>query len=240
MEDALRKYSEITLEQLYLLALFPASQQCILIETFKTPVIAQALTEDLTPFLQKQQPKSTTEKDPQTTAITPNQTIANAATQRADYLKEQQMQHTQPIIFPQNWKRQSESELNPSTPSLQITNQESDANIIDQQEDVIEKEVHKSLLFAVNYDCDCGRHYHANFKNFTIIVQKQNGIFEHVNLKPRTFQVHCNKCNSDHEFTIEDTEQERLQIFCTRCKPQREGTLDINTGEATWIDQPYQ
>jgi len=71
----------------------------------------------------------------------------------------------------------------------------------------------------------------------SVVVQKENELFEHVDMKPRTFQVHCDKCNSEHEFAVEGTEGETKQVFCRRCKPlPRKGILDVNSGEVTWLD----
>ncbi|MDR0460576.1 MAG: hypothetical protein LBH62_03955 [Nitrososphaerota archaeon] len=93
------------------------------------------------------------------------------------------------------------------------------------------------MLVAVSYNCDCGCHYSVNFKKATIVVQKQDQFFNYVDITPRTFQVHCEICNTDHEYTIEGTEKETVQIFCRRCKPQpRTGTLNTHTGETTWHD----
>ncbi|MCL2257082.1 MAG: ParB/RepB/Spo0J family partition protein [Candidatus Bathyarchaeota archaeon] len=56
LEEALKKHPEYTLEQLYMLSLFPPTQQESLMEKFKTPLILQSLKQILTPFLQQQPP----------------------------------------------------------------------------------------------------------------------------------------------------------------------------------------
>ncbi|MDR0460575.1 MAG: ParB/RepB/Spo0J family partition protein [Nitrososphaerota archaeon] len=53
LEEALKKHPEYTLEQLYMLSLFPPAQQESLMEKFKTPLILQSLKQILTPFLQQ-------------------------------------------------------------------------------------------------------------------------------------------------------------------------------------------
>ena len=115
---------------------------------------------------------------------------------------------------------------------------ESNASAVGSSEESQEKtEVQHALLIEVAFDCECGRHYRVNFKNLSVVVQKENELFEHVDMKPRTFQVHCGKCNSEHEFAVDGTEGETKQVFCRRCKPlPRKGVLDVNTGEVTWLD----
>jgi len=103
------------------------------------------------------------------------------------------------------------------------------------------EEVVRALLIAVNYHCDCGRFYHTNFKSMRIVVQKKDMLFEHVDFEPRTFIVHCSKCNNDSEFTIDNSinsveNKEVVQILCNRCKPSRKGLLNTNTGEAKWFN----
>jgi ParB-like chromosome segregation protein Spo0J len=253
LEDALKKHPEITLEHLYLLSQFPATQQERLVEKFKTPVVAHALMQALTPFIQRNQPQPyAKETNPQPTLQeTKNQTTYTIP-QRAPqpiYPKEaidktetpiEKETNTQPTptmtkpaplssLSPESLMRQDDPK--PNTPAIsQLKNS-------DMEQAADRQEFQQAILLAVSYDCACGRHYNINFKNRAVLVQKQNLLFEHVDIKPRTFQVHCNKCNSNHEFTVEGIENQTLQIFCRRCKPlPREGRLDSNTGEAAWLD----
>jgi len=91
-------------------------------------------------------------------------------------------------------------------------------------------------LLAVGYNCDCGRLYHVHFKKMHVAAQKENLLFEHIDFKKRTFLVHCDQCDNDHEFTVDSVEAENgvVSIFCCRCDPNRKGLLDA-TGEVTWL-----
>jgi ParB-like chromosome segregation protein Spo0J len=207
LEDSLKRYPEITLEQLHLLSLFPASQQESLVEKFKTPVVSQALLQALNPFLSKNQRELNANGD----------------------------------IRQQEKARNSNIRCVPERAAKSLFSEKSDKHLTSPQlsKPSIERkrETQKALLIEVSYDCECGRHYRANFKNLSIVTQKQNMLFEHVDMKPRTFQVHCDKCNSDHEFAVDGVENETKQILCRRCKPlPRKGILDVNTGEVTWLD----
>ena len=207
LEDSLKRYPEITLEQLHLLSLFPASQQESLVEKFKTPVVSQALLQALNPFLSKNQPELNANGD----------------------------------IRQLEKARNSNIRCMPERTAKSLFSEKSDKHLTSQQlsKPIIERkrETQQALLIEVSYDCECGRHYRANFKNLSIVTQKQNMLFEHVDMKPRTFYVHCDKCNSDHEFAVDGVENETKHILCRRCKPlPRKGILDVNTGEVTWLD----
>jgi hypothetical protein len=56
LEDSLKRYSEYSLEQLYMLSLFPAIQQESLVERFKTPIVLHVLRQTLAPFLPEKIP----------------------------------------------------------------------------------------------------------------------------------------------------------------------------------------
>lgn len=207
LEESLKKYPEITLEQLHLLSLFPSSQQGSLVEKFKTPVVIQALTQALNPFL----PKNQSQWDRQSFDKAPKDTESYKGSN-----------------FPRNLKQ------------LDVPggNEQDDLRAVESGMAKLERKnlARQGLLVEVSYDCDCGRHYRVNFKNMSVIVQKANLLFEHVNFKPVTFQVHCDKCNSEHEFSIDGIESE-IKILCRRCKPlPRKGILDVNTGEVRWLD----
>jgi hypothetical protein len=246
LEASLKKYPEYSLEQLYMLSLFPVVQQESLVERFKTPLVLHVLRQTLAPFLaeKEQTTRPTKETQPQTyhepsfASSSDKTTISNKYPNTNNYSDQENRTDTQPTL-PNLW--QSNNSANPShippTSTAVVTDQTTNPHVTDRVQDTKEKvKAQTALLLSVSYDCDCGRHYSANFKNASIVVQKQNLLFEYVDFKPRTFQVYCDKCNSEHEFTVEGIEAEGVSIFCRRCKPSREGLLSINTGEVTWYD----
>jgi hypothetical protein len=229
LEISLKSYPEITLEQLHLLSLFPPSQQGSLVEKFKTPVVSQALLQALNPFLSKSQPQPGSKEDNR-------QLLEKTRGRNIKYMPERAAnsvsieESDEQSTFPQDSKLKDKLGLNSRAGSLV---KHSGIEPIPEQK----RERRQALLIEVSYDCDCGRHYRANFKNLSIVMQKQNMLFEYVDMKPRTFLVHCDKCNSDHEFAVDGVENETKQILCRRCKPlPRKGILDVNTGEVTWLD----
>lgn len=247
LEESLKRYPEITLEHLHLLSFFPSAQQGSLVEKFKSPVVAQALLQALNPFISKNGPEpsakeSAAQQSPPALQRSlrgvskPMPEIAAKSTlpmrpflHRTESSKGEESQDQQ-RTFSQSPILQS----NPESPDQAVT-QTTDSRIVEEAER--KKEVQRALLIEMSYDCECGRHYRVNFKNMSVVVQKENELFEHVDLKPRTFQVHCGKCNSMHEFAVDGTEGETKQVFCRRCKPNpRRGILDVNTGEVTWLD----
>jgi ParB/RepB/Spo0J family partition protein len=231
LEEALKRHPEITLEHLYLLSQFPPTQQESLVERFKNPVVTHALMQALTPFIQKNQIPPHKETQPQIstqipTQISPPQTYLTQKNPTFSTPKEPLPQLTPntkppPDYFFPNQNLQPNPTLSTNPPFA--------------SEPIAKKETQKAILLAVSCDCDCGRHYNINFKNKTILVQKQNQLYEHADTHPHTYQIYCNKCSTTHEFIVENIETLNLQIFCRRCKPPREGHLDLNTSEATWI-----
>ena len=244
----MKRYPEITLEHLHLLSLFPSGQQGSLVEKFKSPVVAQALLQALNPFLSKNQPQpsakesaaqqSPTAPQRSLTAVSkpvPERAARSTLPMRPFPHKSESSKDEEPL--PNQQRTFSQSPKLPNMPESpdQAAPQTIDAGIAEKPER--KKEVQQALLIDVAYDCECGRHYRVSFKNMSVVVQKENELFEHVDMKPRTFQVHCDKCNSEHEFAVDGTEGETKQVFCRRCKPNpRRGILDVNTGEVTWLD----
>ncbi|MCL2476975.1 ParB N-terminal domain-containing protein [Candidatus Bathycorpusculum sp.] len=227
LEEALKKYPEITLEQLYLLSLFPASQQESLVEKFKTPVASQALLQILNPILAKNQTTHHNQNLKYYPEKATNPLLSDLTAHRLDAHTEQD--HNIQTNIPTNLDPNNRWELTLNNPLSRT-----DANT-GQTSDGGEAQWQHARLIELSYNCECGHHYRVNFKNFTVVIQKQNLLFEHIDLKPRVFQVHCKKCASDQEFIIDYDEQDTKQIFCRRCKPPREGILDANTREVTWF-----
>ena len=217
LEEALKKHPEITLEQLHLLTLFPTDQQQNIVEKFKKPMVTQALTQALNDYTQKTPQQPNTKPQTQT-----NNYHYYTPTQNNHPNTNTYTQHNTP-------NHQEEEKTNQNTQTNQTNQNTTNQNTT--------KNTTPALLTTISYNCKCGKHYHIDLKNATVKVQKENQLFEYIDTQPHTLQVHCNKCKTDHEFTIKNTQKETLQILCTRCKPQpRKGTLNINTGEATWID----
>jgi hypothetical protein len=261
LEESLKKYPEYSLEQLYMLSLFPVVQQESLVERFKTPIVLHVLRQTLAPFLPEKNQNAPSTKEnvnyqPYNQTTNTNQTIndlsknvafsdktpfSNEHTNTGPYFdpKNPAAQSSLPQNLRQNIFEQSNHLTNTSniipTASVDPTTTATADRV---QEPKREKtKAQTALLIVVSYTCNCGCHYSVNFKNGSIVVQKQNLICDYVDFKPRTFQVYCDKCNSDHEFTVEGIEADEVQIFCRRCKPQpREGLLNINSGEVTWHD----
>jgi hypothetical protein len=145
----------------------------------------------------------------------------------------QEINTQQTPTIPQNSDLQKEKEDNPNSnyhvfPSVNLTT----VNQVLKRD----KDTQTALLVAVDYACDCNRQYHVNFKTLSVLVQKKSQLYEHIDFTPRTFQVHCPRCNNDHEIAVKGQENEIVKIFCIRCKPPRRGILDVNTGKATWTD----
>jgi hypothetical protein len=225
LEDSLKKYPEFTLEQLHLLSKFPADQQESLSETYKKPLSTHLLTRLLTPFLQKNQlatwPTRENKYLPieiqdqpnallQVKAVNP---LSNNTNNHLDFREQQD-------------KDSEEFELD------DLSQNEADK----EQEHGNARKGQRAVLLSVGYNCNCGQLYHANFKKSTIITQKENKIFEHVDFKVYTFLVHCNYCDNDHEVTVDDIEVEGgVSILCNRCNPQRKGVLYAITGEVAWL-----
>ena len=247
LEESIKKYPEITLEHLHLLSLFPADQQGSLVEKFKSPVVAQALLQALNPFLFKNQPQPSVKERPghqspeePQKSLDVNKTASGRSSRstfpmrsfshRSEFSKEKEH-------LPDKQRTFSQASKLPDGPEAedQAALQVEDEGLAEEPERKME--VQKALLIEVSFDCECGRHYRVSFKNMSVVMQKENELFEHVDMKPRTFQVHCGKCNSDHEFAVDGAVGETKQVFCRRCKPlPRKGVLDVNTGEVTWID----
>ena len=243
LEESIKRFPEITLEHLHLLSLFPAGQQGSLVEKFKSPVVSQALLQALNPFLSKNLVEPPVKDSVSQSAAMSRRSPAINKPAAGKVLKSTFPKHMSShssesldeVEQPRSQGEFSELDLEEKSTLGNQASQREDAGLTGLTEK--EHEVQKALLIEVSYDCDCGKHYRVSFKNMSVVVQKENELFEHVDMKPRTFQVHCDKCNSDHEFAVDGSEGETKQIFCRRCKPlPRRGILDVNAGEVTWLD----
>ncbi|MDR0373116.1 MAG: ParB/RepB/Spo0J family partition protein [Nitrososphaerota archaeon] len=243
LEDSLKKYPEFTLEQLYLISKFPANQQESLSETYKNPLATHLLSRLLSTFPQKPPPPPSSPKDFRPYA--PDGIQQN----QAHYLPEK-TGHSNSNIANQDSSAPMEQTkevadddvlLNSSRSSFSGFESEGMVSQVDASDKGrVYRGVRRgqyALLLSVGFTCDCGRLHQANFKKLTIVVQKENLLFEHVDFLVHTFLVHCDNCDNDHEVTVNNLEAETgvVSIFCCRCSPNRRGLLDVNTLEVTWF-----
>lgn len=246
LEEALKRYPEITLEHLHLLSLFPGAQQGSLVEKFRSPVVAQALLQALNPFISKngsepsakdsaaqQSPTAPKRSLMGVSMPMPEKGVKSTVPMRPFSYRAESSDDEAPLSSQRTFSRSFMSQDNPELPTQAAPTTGSDIPAWSEGK----RETQRALLIELSYDCECGRHYRVNFRNMSVVVQKENELFEHVDLKPRTFQVHCGKCNSMHEFAVDGVEGETKRVFCRRCKPNpRRGVLDVNRGEVTWLD----
>jgi hypothetical protein len=223
LEKSLKKYPEYTLEQLHLMSKFPKDQQESLSETYQKPIATHLLTRLLTAFLQKNQPHPTPKEDQHYPPNNP----------------QNQDEECTPLDFGHSkWSNNNDDgtgeteDLFSQTDSQQDKEQTSKTDIRDKP---------RAWLLSIEHTCNCGRYYQVNFKNKTVTAQKENLLFEHIDLNTYTFLVHCDKCDNDREVKIINTEtddnnEEDLElVLCSRCDPVRKGSIDATTGEITWF-----
>jgi len=226
LEKSIKKYPELSLEHLHLIAQFPPYQQKSLVEKFKNAIVSHALLKALNATLQ-----------PPTQQQTP----------LPPYLKQTNPQHQLTNKLPnQTHQTNNNREFDPDH---SITLQKNTTYKIEGEGQALEDkteeptEEQRAWLVSGSYCCECGRHYHTNFRDLTVSVQKENLFFNLIDITPHTFMVHCNKCNTDHQYTIDPTNNKSssdgewgvVEICCSRCKPMRKGLLDVNTGKAFWF-----
>jgi hypothetical protein len=189
----------------------PKDQQESLSETYKKPIATHLLTRLLAAFLQKNQPTNTT--------TTKTDHSINDFTEQTDN-EDEEGEYT-PVDF---WQSKWSNNNNETTSKDRVSQ-----NAIKDQ---------RALLLSTEHNCDCGRLYQVNFKKKTIIAQKENKLYEHIDINMYTFLVHCNRCDSDHEVKINNTENdnddEAEVTLCSHCDPARKGSINVNTGEITW------
>jgi hypothetical protein len=241
LENSLKKYPEYTLEQLHLMSKLPPDQQESLSETYKKPIATYLLTRLLTAFLQKNQPQHSTTKEekhyqpnnPQNQTANPNSNTVNH--DQNDFTEQTDEDKCTPLDF---W--QSKWHNNYGDDEVESEDQVSQTSNPDDEQALKNAIKERALLVAVEHSCDCGRLYQVNFKKKTIVVQKENTLYEHVDFQTYTFLVHCDKCDNDREVKINNTEnnnydEETELTLCNRCNPVRKGWVNANTGEVTWL-----
>ena len=247
LEEAVKKFATITLYDLHIIAQFPTHLQEELSEEYKNHSIAShSLAHTLNKYTKQNQPPSfTTTANPYLLGEVKNQNSVlpekfdrpmgpNDALRILNALKQQQKTDT---------TQETTQTKTPDKFALDsyVCSSEEDASTNGIAESVIAGIVQKALMLTANYCCECGRLFRAHFndrvhvKNFDVVVQKENQIFEHVDVKPYIFLVHCDNCNSDTEVRVDNIEETRMPILCRHCTPARGGILDVSTGDAVWF-----
>jgi hypothetical protein len=240
LEESLKKYSEFTLEQLYLIAQFPPDQQKSLSETYKKPLATHLLSRLLTNFSQKLQTPLPLNREFRPYSPNGAQNQANYSPEKIENSQSNNANYD-PSDFMEQTKEATDVLLN--SPQTSFSGRESErtvSQITDSSKETAVKSVRRgqrALVLSVEYVCGCGRLYQTNFKKSTIVVQKESEFFEHVDFRAHTFLIHCDKCDNDHEVLVNtlETEDGVVSIFCKRCNPNRKGLLDVNTLEVTWL-----
>jgi hypothetical protein len=239
LEEAVKKFATVTLYDLHMISQFPAYLQEELSEEYKThPITSHSLAQTLNKYTNQNQPPTTT---------TTNQHLPREGNQNS-VLQEKFDTPMSPNEALRRWnalKQQQKLEANPET-----TQTMPDKFNLDPQGNSLENafseaptvlEEFRALLLTLGFCCECGRTYHAHFKdrvhikNLDIVIQKDNTLFEHIDVKPRIFLARCNNCNNDTEVRVDTVEEEKVSFCCRYCSPAREGALDVFTGDAVWF-----
>jgi len=239
LEEAVKKFTTVTLYDLHIISQFPAYLQEELAEEYKThPITSHSLAHTLNKYTKQNQPPTTTTTNTQLTREN-NQNSAlpekfdspmspNEALRRWNALKQQQK-----LANPETTQTPISNKFNSDPQMNTLENTFSEAPAISEE--------FRALLLTLGFCCECGRTYHAHFKdrvhvkNLDIVIQKDNTLFEHIDVKPRIFLAHCNNCNNDTEVRVDTAEEEKVSFCCRYCSPAREGALDVSTGDAVWF-----
>jgi hypothetical protein len=241
LEEAVKKFSTITLYDLHMISQFPIYLQEELAEEYKNyPITAHSLACSLNKYTKQNQTPST--------AIVTNPYLSGEASQNSS-LPEKLNGPMGPNEALRRWnalKQQQKPATNPDTTQTQTSDKfnvdpygASSENAFSKMSN--ESEKFRALLLTTGFCCECGRLYNVHFKdrthvkNLDIVVQNDNMIFEYVDVKPRVFLAHCDNCNSDTEVRVNNNENAKMPILCRHCNPTREGTLDVTTGDAVWF-----
>jgi hypothetical protein len=240
LEEAVKKFSAITLSDLHMISQFPAYLQEELAEEYKThPITSHSLAHTLNKYT-KQTQISYTKGNPSY--------LSGGVQSQNGSLPEKfegPMDPNEALRKLNAWRKQQKLATNPKT--TQTRGLDSfDMDSCDNSGEALSVaevlEAFSALLRTAGFCCECGRLYLFHFKdkmyvkNFDAVVQKENRLFEHIDVKPRTFLVHCNGCNSSQEITVDNIDgSAKVTISCRHCQPAREGALDVTTGDAVWF-----
>jgi hypothetical protein len=242
LEEAVKKFPTIPLYDLHMIAQFPTHLQEQIAQEYKTyPIASHALARTLNKYTKHTQHTNTP------TTNNPHQLLSEEEKNQTNNLPEKLVNPLSPndILRKLNIQKQQQCEANHQKPT-----QPNPTNRLDNGSDGNSSETALSndskfhaLLLEAGFCCDCGHVYRVQLKDrvqlksVDFLVQNKHRIFEHIELNPRIFLVHCDNCNSDQEIRVNNTDDsmESVAIFCRQCNPTREGVLDIITGDAVWF-----
>ena len=241
LEDAVKKFSTITLSDLHMISQFPAYLQEELAEEYKThPITSHALAHTLNKYTKQTQISYATKVN--------HSHLSGGVQSQNGSLPEKlegPMDPNEALRRLNAWRKQQKLATNPEITQARGSDR-FDVDSCDSSGEALSTsevlESFSALLRTAGFCCECGRLYLLYFKDkmyvkhFDAVVQKENSLFEHIDVKPRTFLVHCNGCNSSQEITVDNPDgPAKVSILCRHCQPAREGALDFTTGDAVWF-----
>jgi hypothetical protein len=241
LEEAVKNFSTISLYDLHIISQFPAYLQEELAEEYKNhPTTSHSLAYSINKYTKQNQPTYT----PTTSAFTP----LSGEPQNPNLSLPEKFVTASPneaLCRWNTWKQQQKLETNPETTQTTMPDK-FDLDSWDNSPDASSKTLDISkefsaLLLTAGFCCACGCLCRIHFKdkvqakNLDVVVQNENEIFEHVDVKPRIFLVRCDNCNTAVEVRIDNPEASKVSFCCRKCSPVREGALDVSTGDAVWF-----
>jgi hypothetical protein len=242
LEEAVKKFSTITLSDLHMISQFPAYLQEELAEEYKThPITSHSLAHTLNKYTKQTQPVYTTNVN---SSYLPGSVQSQTSSLPKAF--EGPMDPNEALRKLNAWRKQQKLATNPQTTQAHGSDRVDEDSCNGSGDALSAAEVleaFSALLRTAGFCCDCGRLYLFYFKDkmyvkhFDAVVRNENMLFEHIDVKPRTFLVHCNSCNSNQEITVDNIVDgsAKVAILCRHCQPAREGALDVTTGDAVWF-----
>jgi len=246
LEEAVKKFTTITLSDLHIISQFPAYMQEKLAEEYKThPITSNSLTHTLNKYTKQTQPPTSLI----TTANNPPHPSGEEEKQSGRYLPESFNDSWEPNdVLRELNRRKQQQKLGDTFTELRQNNKDSGSVDSDADTSVNTSQGTKfhTPLTEGGICCGCGQFYKLQFKdciqlkNLIVTMQKENMIFEHIDLSQRAFLIHCDRCNSTQTIRIDNTTKEgesvvEVKILCRNCTPMREGVLDVTSGDAVWF-----
>jgi len=250
LEEAVKKFQTITLYDLHIIAQFPAHLQEELAEEYKNhPIASHALAYTLNKYIKQTQPQTST-----STSNVPPYLTRKTIDQNGDLPSkfDTLLDPNDTLRILNARKKQQKLESNPKTTTTTPNEADNDfegnflagSSCFDGVELLEGSEKFQAIPLELGFYCDCKRLYRLRLKdqlkNVALVVQNDHLIFEHIDLSPRIFLIHCNRCNNDQEVRIDPPVDgsevvDVVAIACRHCTPVREGALDVTTGEAAWF-----
>jgi hypothetical protein len=245
LEEAVKKFTTITLSDLHIISQFPAYMQEKLAEEYKTyPITSNSLAHTLNKYTKQTQPPTSLS----TTSNNPPYPSGEEEKQSGHYLPERFNAPWEPndILRQLNLRKQQQKLNDTSTEVRQNNTSGSIDSDADASVNTSQDTKFHSPLSEGGICCGCGQFYKLQFKdriqlkNLIVTMQKENMIFEHIDLSQRAFLIYCDRCNSTQTIRIDNTTHEgesvvEVEILCRNCTPMREGLLDVTSGDAVWF-----